>query len=71
MVFGPVVGAVVGTGAPVVLELSLGVTTTQPVKTHVHGFCVLWLDVVVDYSQGGAVVGLDRVLGLFVFHFFK
>jgi hypothetical protein len=71
MVFGPVVGAVVGTGAPVVSVLSLGVTTTQPVKTHVHGFRALWLDVVVDYSQGGAVVGLDRGLGLFVAHFFE
>ncbi len=71
MVFGPVVGAVVGTGAPVVSELSLGVATTQPVKTHVHGFCASWLDVVVDYSQGGAVVGLDRGLGLFVSHFFE
>ncbi len=70
MVFGPVVGAVVGNGAPVVSELSLGVTTTQPVKTHVHGFCVSWLDVV-DYSQGGAVVSLDRGLGLFVAHFFE
>ncbi len=71
MVFGPVVGVVVGTGAPVVSELSLGVTTMQPVKTHVHGFCALWLDVVVDYSQGGAVVSLNWGLGLFVAHFFE
>ncbi len=71
MMFGPVVGAVVGTGAPVVLELSLEVTTTQPVKTHVHGFRASWLDVVVDYSQGNAVVSLDRGLGLFVAHFFE
>ena len=71
MVFGPVVGAVVGTGAPVVSELSLGVATTQPVKTHVHGFCASWLDIVVDYSKGGAVVGLDGGLGLFVAHFFE
>jgi hypothetical protein len=71
MVFGPVVGAVVGTGAPVVSELSLGITTTQPVKRHVHGFRASWLDVVVDYSQGSAVVGLNRGLGLFVSHFFK
>ncbi len=71
MVFGPVVGAVFGTRAPVVLELSLGVMTMQPVKTHVHGFCASWLDVVVDYSQSGAVVGLDRGLGLFVSHFFE
>ncbi len=71
MVFGSVVGVVVGTRAPVVSDLSLGVTTTQPVKTHVHGFRALLLDVFVDYSQGGAVVGLDRGLGLFVAHFFK
>ncbi len=71
MVFGPVVGAVIRTRAPVVSELSLGVMTTQPVKTHVHGFGASWLDVVVDYSQGGAVVGLDRGLGLFVAHFFE
>ncbi len=71
IVFGPVVGAVLGTGVPVVLELSLGVTTTQPVKMHVHSFRASWLDVVVDYSQGSAVVGLDRGLGLFVAHFFE
>ena len=71
MVFGPVVGACVGTGVLVVLELSLGVTTTQPVKRHVHGFRASWSDVVVDYSQGGAVVSLDRGLGLFVAHFFE
>ncbi len=70
-VFGPVVGMVVGTGAPVVSELSLGVMIMQSVKTHVHGFRALWLDVVVDYSQDSAVVGLDRGLGLFVAHFFE
>jgi hypothetical protein len=48
VVFGPVVGSVVDSRTPVISELSLGVTTTKPVKTHVHGFGVSWLDVVVD-----------------------
>ena len=71
MVFGPVVGLVVDSGTPVVSELSLGVTTTKPVKTHVHGFGALWLDVVVDDPARSCIVCLDGSLGLFVAHFRK
>ena len=69
VVFGPVVGSVVDSGTPVVSELSLGVATTKPVKTHVHGFCASWLDVVVDDPARSCIVCLNGRLGLFVAHF--
>lgn len=68
MVFGVVVGSVVASGAPVVSELSLGVSTTKPVKTHVHCFGASWLDVVVDDPARSCIVGLYGSLGLFVAH---
>jgi hypothetical protein len=49
----------------------LGVATTKPVKTHVHGFGASWLDVVVDNSKRNSVVCLDGGLGLFVVHLCK
>ncbi len=69
MVFGVVVGSVVDSRTPVVSELSLGVTTTKPVKTHVHCFGALWLYVVVDDPARSCIVGLNGSLGLFVAHF--
>ena len=66
MVFGIVVGSVVDSGTPVVSELSLGVTTTKPVKTHVHCFGASWLDVVVDDPTRSCIVSLNGSLGLFV-----
>ncbi len=69
MVFGPVVGSVVDSRTPVVSELSLGVTTTKPVKTHVHGFGASWLDVVVDDPASCCIVCLNGSLGLFVARF--
>ena len=71
MVFGPVVGSVVDSGTLVVSELSLGITTMKPVKTHVHGFGGSWLDVVVDDPACSCIVCLNGSLGLFVAHFCK
>ncbi len=71
VVFGPAVGSVVDFGTPVVSELSLGVTTMKPVKTHVHGFGALWLDVVVDDPTRSCIVCLNGSLGLLVAHFCK
>ena len=71
MVFGIVVGSVVDSGTPVVSELSLGVTTTKPVKTHVHCFGASWLDVVVDDTKRSCIVSLNGSLGLCVAHFCK
>ena len=71
MMFGPVIGSVVGSWMPVVSELALGITTTESVEFHVHGFCVPGLDVVGDYAMSCAVVGLDWRGWLFVAHFFN
>ena len=69
MMLGPVVCPVGGDGLPEKAELTLGFAVPQPVKSHVHGFCVSWLYVVVHDSEGCGVVGLHGSLGLFVAHF--
>ncbi len=46
--FREVVGAVVGSGPPVIFELLLGLAIAKPVEKHVHGFRAARLDVVVD-----------------------
>jgi hypothetical protein len=38
MMFGPIVGSVVGSWTPVVAESALGVKALQPVESHVHCF---------------------------------
>ena len=71
MMFGPIIGSVVGSWAPVVTELALGVTTTKPMESHIHCFGAPWLDVVGDHAKGRAVVSLDRCGGLLVSHLFQ
>ncbi len=53
------------------MELFLGFTALEPVKSHVHCFCLLRLDVAVDNFEGGAVVGLFRSWWLQVSHNFE
>ena len=71
MMFGPIVGSVVGSWMPVVAKLVLGVTALQPVELHVHCFGASWLNVVVDNAMGCAVVGLDGCGRLLVAHLFE
>jgi hypothetical protein len=72
MMFGPIVGSVVGSWTPVVAELVfLGVMAPQPVELHVHCFGASWLNVVGDDAMGCAVVGLDGCGRLLVAHLFK
>ena len=71
MMFGPIVGSVVVSGAPVVTELALGVATTKPMESHIHRFGAVWLYVVGDHTKCRAVIGLDRCGGLFVSHLFE
>jgi hypothetical protein len=72
MMFGPVVCSVGGTGAPKKTELVLGLAVSQPEKSHVHGFGLSWLYVVVHDSEGCGIVGLHGSLGLCVMaHFCK
>jgi hypothetical protein len=58
MMFGPVVSLVCLAGMPEETELFLGFTPSEPVKSHVHCFHSLRLDVAVDDSKRGAVVSL-------------
>ncbi len=71
MMFGPIVGSVLGSWTPVVAELVLGVTAPQPVESHVHCFGASWLNVVADDAMGCAVVGLDGCGRMLVAHLFK
>ncbi len=71
VILGPVVGLVVGSRAPVVLELSLGVVALYPVEYCVHGFGVVWLDVVGNNAMCCAVVSLDWHWGLHLAHLFE
>ena len=71
MMFGPIVGSVVGSGVPVVPELTLGVVTTKPMESHIHCFGMMWLYVVGDHTESSAVVSLDRCGGLLVSHLFQ
>ena len=71
MMFGPIVGSVVGSWMPVVAELVLGVMALQPVELHVHRFGASWLNVVGDDVMGCAVVSLDRCGRLLVAHLFE
>ena len=51
------------------MEMALGAVASKPVESHVHGFCVPGLYVVVCDSKGCAVVSLHGSQGLFVAHF--
>ncbi len=68
MMFGPIVGSVVGSGAPVVPELALGVVTMKPMESYIHCFGGTWLYVVGDHAESSAVISLDRCGGLLVSH---
>ncbi len=69
--FGPVCGSVVGSWAPVVSKLALGLTAAKPMESHVHCFSAVWLDVVGDDTMYCAIVRLDGCGRLFVAHFFE
>jgi hypothetical protein len=57
--FGPVIGSVVGSWAPVVSKLPLRIMAAKPIESHDHCFSVAWLGVVGDDSMCCAVVSLD------------
>jgi hypothetical protein len=71
MMFGLIVGSVVGSWTPVVAKSALGVMAPQPVESHVHCFGAAWLNVVGDDAMGCAIVGLDGCGKLLVAHLFK
>ncbi len=68
VMLGPIIGAVVFARAPIEFELVLGFTAMEPMETHFHCFCAMWLDVIVDDSEGSTVVGFDWGFRLFVAH---
>jgi hypothetical protein len=57
--FGPVVGSVLESWAPVVSKLALGLMAAKPMEYHVYCFSAAWLDVVGDDTMCCAIVGLD------------
>ncbi len=66
MMFCPLIGLVVGSWAPAVSKLALGISVREPVDLGAS-----WLDVVGDHAMRSAVVGLDGCGRLLVAHFFK
>ncbi len=66
----PIIGSVVFARAPIEFELLLGFAATEPMETHVHRFGATGLDVVVDDSKCGTVVGFNWGFGLFVAHLY-
>ncbi len=71
VMFGPVVGLVVGSWAPVVSKLALVLMAAKPMESHVHCFSAVWLDVVGDDTMCCAIVSLDGCGRLLVAHLFK
>ena len=52
MMLSPVVGIIELAGAPVDAELFLAFAIVEPMESHVHGFCVLWLQPSDDDALG-------------------
>jgi hypothetical protein len=71
VMFGPVIGSVVGSWALVVSKLALEITTAKPMESHVHFFSAVLLDVVGDDAMCCAVVSLDGCGRLLVAHLFE
>jgi hypothetical protein len=71
VVFCPIVCTIGVAWAPEVSELLLRLRASKPMEMHVHCFCLLRLDVIIDDAECRAVVGLYWHWGLLVSHFFK
>ena len=59
MVLCAVVAKVVGARCPEVPELALSISTTEPVKLHVHLICFVWDYCFIGDSNCSGVVALD------------
>ena len=68
MVFSYVVTVVVWPRSPVMANLLLHISASQPVETHVNGFGLPWGDGVVDEYKGHDVFGLHGRRWLRMFH---
>jgi hypothetical protein len=64
MMFGEVVGQVVGSSAPVDDKLALGDPVADPIKSHVNGFGSALFDGAIGDAGRTGVVGLDGGGGL-------
>ncbi len=69
--FGPVVGSVVESVAPLVSKLALGIAAAKQMESHVYCFGLASLDVVGNNTVSCAVVGLDGCRRLLVAHLFE
>ena len=64
VVFGVVVGPVLGACIPVILKLILGSTAMEPSKLHVHHLGPAWHNSLVGNSSCCRVIHLDRTFRL-------
>ncbi len=69
--FGPIVGLVFGSWAPVVSKLALGLMAAKPMESHIHCFSAASLDAVGDDTMCCAIVSLDGCGKLLVAHLFE
>jgi hypothetical protein len=71
VMLGPIVSLVGGSRVPEKLELILRFSASEPMESHVHGFGVSRLNVVVHNAKGYCVVGLHWGGWLLVAHLFE
>ncbi len=60
VVFGMVVGPVLGAHIPVITKLILEIAVTEPPKLHIHHFCPAGDNGFVGHSRDCRVIHLDR-----------
>ena len=68
VVFGVIVGKILGAFAPVDEEMALADTIAYPIEAHIHGFGASLFDCVVANAGGACIVGLDGSGWLWVSH---
>ena len=71
MMLGEVVREVRLPWLPVYAKLSLSFAVAEPVESHIHCLCELWLDFAIYYAFRCQVAGLDWSLWLRMSHFGK
>ena len=64
MIFGAIIGKIVGTRSPKKTELALRFVASEPVVLHVHGFVLIMDDVVISNTNYIGVITLDSRFGM-------
>ncbi len=71
VVFGVVIGKIVGAFVPIEAELALGFSTSEPMDSHANNLDAACDDSVIYESDCSQIVCLDGQLGLWSTHFSK